>query len=299
MNTKDKGHRILSEKPKDGPSDLKRYDKKIRVRPEMKSLDVSVIIPCYNSIETLERCLISVAGQTALPRDVIIIDDGSEEMVSDFVSKWDVFDWMNIRIIRQPNRGAPAARNAGLKIADGKYVAFLDSDDIWLPDKLRIQFDIMQEYDFVISGHGYEFDCTHVCLEDVGAGAGHRKVKTLTKSDFMFSNPFFTPTVMVEKRLFLGFDERFLRADDYKAWVEAFLPGRCVYIAETLAAGYKPPIGHSGLTSSIIEMHKAYVSVLGALRSELTISVGFYLCALLVEYFKLPVRWARIQIRKN
>ena len=195
--------------------------------------------------------------------------------------------FVNIHLQSQQNLGASAARNAGIAVAKGRFVALLDADDIWLPEKLETQCKIMIEKGWHFTGHGYTFDC------GPKASKGSPSARDVKKWEFIMGNPYFTPTVMFRRDLFTGFDERFRRVDDYKAWVENFKAGTFGYIDAVLASGFKPPIGHSGLTGSIELMHKAYVEVLGALRMEKIISSTFYFLALSIEYIKLPIRKLR------
>ena len=95
---------------------------------------------------------------------------------------------------------------------------------------------------------------------------------------------------MFDRLKFTGFDERFRRGDDYKAWLENFESDRYGYINHVLAAGFKRPIGESGLTASINKMHKEYVKVLKYLYAEKTIGLSFLYSALAIEYAKYPLR---------
>jgi glycosyltransferase involved in cell wall biosynthesis len=98
---------------------------------------VSVIIPTYNRINLLDEALASVAAQSLTPYEVIVVDDASTE---DVVRKVSDFGMLPISLIRRPVRGgAAAARNTGILEAKGEYLGFLDSDDLWRPDKIEKQ----------------------------------------------------------------------------------------------------------------------------------------------------------------
>jgi len=250
-------------------------------------LDVSVIIPCFNAHETLKRCIESVARQTCYPREIVIVDDGSNIPIVDLVETLRSLINVPINLLSQPNRGASAARNAALRSATGKYAAFLDADDIWLPEKLCIQYDLMEKHNLLLSGHGYAFDAACLTRKPQLTSV---KAHPIRRARFIYGNPLFTPTVMVRRHEFSGFDERFRRVDDYKAWLENFQSGRYMMIEAVLAAGFKPPIGHSGLTGSIDTMHRAFIDVLDALLAERRISYAFYWLARAIEAVKLPIR---------
>lgn len=94
---------------------------------------VSVIVPVYNVAKYITATIQSVLSQTYENFELLLIDDGSPD---NSVAICQQFDDSRIKIIRQPNRGLSAARNAGIRNSQGDYLAFLDGDDLWLPDKL-------------------------------------------------------------------------------------------------------------------------------------------------------------------
>jgi glycosyltransferase involved in cell wall biosynthesis len=93
---------------------------------------VSVIIPAYNAERTLKASVDSVLAQDFRDFEIIVVNDGSSDSTKAILAAYD----SQIQVIDQNNRGAPAARNAGVSAANGKLIAFLDSDDLWSPDKL-------------------------------------------------------------------------------------------------------------------------------------------------------------------
>ena len=97
---------------------------------------MSVIIPTHNSRRFLEDAIHSVLEQTFQDWELILVDDGSTDDTGEMAAE--LAD-PRIRYVYQHNRGSPAARNTGLKLARGEYIAFLDADDLWLPDKLEKQ----------------------------------------------------------------------------------------------------------------------------------------------------------------
>ncbi|WP_227357666.1 glycosyltransferase family 2 protein [Haladaptatus salinisoli] len=98
---------------------------------------VSVIVPTYNRADALPRTIESVLSQTLENLELIIVDDASEDNTEDVVASYD--DERIQFIQHEINKGASAARNTGIEHADGEYMAFLDSDDVWLPTKLEKQ----------------------------------------------------------------------------------------------------------------------------------------------------------------
>ena len=102
----------------------------------MNSIDISVIIPAYNCANSIKRCIDSVLKQTDINVETIVIDDGSTDetlRICEDISK----TTSTVKVIHQENNGISSARNAGLDIAKGKYISFLDSDDIIAPNGLE------------------------------------------------------------------------------------------------------------------------------------------------------------------
>jgi glycosyltransferase involved in cell wall biosynthesis len=102
---------------------------------------ISVIIPTYNRAELLAETLLSALEQTLADREIIVVDDGSTDRTSEVAKTFQD----RIIYLRQPNSGPAKARNAGIRLAKGKYIAFLDSDDLWLPEKLELQYRFLEQ----------------------------------------------------------------------------------------------------------------------------------------------------------
>jgi glycosyltransferase involved in cell wall biosynthesis len=102
---------------------------------------VSCIIPAYNSERYLAEALDSVLAQTHRPLQVIVVDDGSTDGTAALAARYGEA----ITLLRQPNRGVASARNCGLRRATGEFVAYLDADDLWHPEKLTRQLARFQE----------------------------------------------------------------------------------------------------------------------------------------------------------
>jgi len=100
----------------------------------------SVIIPTYNNGKYLPESLGSALNQTVSPHDVIVVDDGSTDNTPDVIKPY--LSDTRIKYIRTENRGVSAARNTGIEMANSELIAFLDADDIWLPNKLEAQLPL-------------------------------------------------------------------------------------------------------------------------------------------------------------
>ncbi|MCR5788249.1 MAG: glycosyltransferase family 2 protein [Lachnospiraceae bacterium] len=111
---------------------------------------ISVIIPTYNRNKTIHRAIDSVINQTYQDLELIVVDDGSTDDTEQTVASYQKEDF-RIRYYRQENKGAAAARNTGISLAKGDYIAFQDSDDEWMLNKLEVQMAGMQEHHADIS----------------------------------------------------------------------------------------------------------------------------------------------------
>ncbi|MEA3292185.1 MAG: glycosyltransferase family 2 protein, partial [Pseudomonadota bacterium] len=105
---------------------------------------VSVIIPAFNAAAHIDRTIQTVLAQTYLFYEILVVDDGSSDGTSDVVIRQAEGDG-RIRLLRQENQGVSAARNHGIRQAKGDYIALLDADDIWFPEKLEKQVRVMRD----------------------------------------------------------------------------------------------------------------------------------------------------------
>ena len=117
----------------------------------------SVIIPAYNSEATLARAIGSVLAQSYPAQEIIVVDDGSTDGTPDVVARFG----KNLRYIRQDNAGVSSARNHGAQAASGDWLAFLDADDWYYPDRIRLHAEWIQEdstVDFLTGDYDYRDD---------------------------------------------------------------------------------------------------------------------------------------------
>lgn len=195
---------------------------------------VSVIIPTFNREKVIGRAVNSVLSQSFKDFECIVVDDGSTDetnlVLNGFTNK--------IKVIRTENRGVSAARNLGAKLAIGKYIAFLDSDDEWKQQKLKKQIGLMQESGLRIS----QTDETWVR----NGRFVNKSSRYIRPSGYIFYNCLevcaVTPSsVMMEKELFFeygGFDETFPVCEDYDLWLRMSLKERFGLIDEPLIIKY-------------------------------------------------------------
>lgn len=115
---------------------------------------ISIVVPAYNVETFIEDCLKSIQNQTYINWEAIVVDDGSQDKTVEIINKFVGAD-QRFRLIRQPNGGVSKARNTGMSAAAGKYITFLDGDDMWQPDFLRELLAALQAEDHDMAYCGY------------------------------------------------------------------------------------------------------------------------------------------------
>ena len=118
----------------------------------MDKCRLSIIVPVYNAEEYLDRCLVSIIEQGFSSYEVILVDDGSTDSSSLICDRYSEGD-ARFRTIHKKNGGVSSARNAGLDLAKGEYVMFVDSDDALLPDSLEAMFENVTNEDLAVGGY--------------------------------------------------------------------------------------------------------------------------------------------------
>lgn len=177
---------------------------------------VSVIIPFYNRVDWLCEAVQSVLDQTYKNFEIIVVNDGSPENVDDFLSKYG--DKIIYRY--KENGGAATARNLAMEIATGEYLAFLDSDDIWLPTKTEKQIAFMEERNILWSHTGY-FNFYPDTKKNILKNNSRHYGEVYLQSFLSLKAP--TPAIVINKMLFeehpeLSFPEDMRYAQDSALW---------------------------------------------------------------------------------
>ena len=204
---------------------------------------ISVIIPCFNAEGTILRTLASVRKQTYHPIEIIAVDDASRDGTLRLLREQEA---SGVRIVAQPkNGGAPAARNAAIAIARGEFLAFVDADDEWYPDKLERQFELIAAHPaMTMVGCRCEVlhpDGTRVPVNpDRVPPAGREAWRTL------LHHSFFVPSTVMARadavRKIGGFDAR-LRAgeDDQDICIRLALEGEVGFVDAVLVTMHELP----------------------------------------------------------
>ena len=222
---------------------------------------VSVIIPCYRCSDTVRRAVDSVVKQTLQPSEIILIDDGSEDntlaVLYELQHEYGK-NWLKV-IALESNYGPSVARNTGWELASQDYIAFLDADDIWHPDKLAIQYSWMLAHQHVsLSGHVYPLDLSTTNY-DTQLSKNFSTHKVTIKEILLF-NPFITPSVILKRSLNYRFPPQKRYCEDHFLWMQMCLDNHELYVLDIQLTYLMKSFGSSGLTRNLLKMRLGYIS---------------------------------------
>ncbi len=264
---------------------------------------VSVVIPCYRCENTIDEAVASVMQQTALPTELILVEDcsGDEGRTLTRLQRIQAHNESPVAITVLPlphNRGPGEARNAGWVIATQPLLAFLDADDCWHPEKLALQSGYMLAHadvemcfhDTLILERGERLASSHLPME----------VQALHLSDMLLSNRVATRTVMLRTRIAPRFAPGLRYAEDYHLWLQILAGGhQAARIKLPLASSYKADFGAGGLTGHVAAMHAGVLQCFGMLyRDQLLSRTQFHL-ARTAETMKYLHRLALLALRRG
>jgi teichuronic acid biosynthesis glycosyltransferase TuaG len=186
---------------------------------------VSVITPAYNSAKYMKQAINSVQQQTFQNWEMIIVDDGSHDNTCEIVKNLMVNDTRIRLIATKQNRGVADARNRALLEAKGRFIAFLDSDDYWMPTKLAKQLNFMTEKSIGFSFCGYR----QISMDGTLCGLQVNVPESITYSDLLKKNIIGCLTVMLDRQIVGEFSMRKERHEDYILWLSLLKSGHKAY----------------------------------------------------------------------
>lgn len=222
---------------------------------------VSVIIPTYNNAKYLPEAVTSVLGQTYKDYEIIVVDDGSSHNTREVVYRFVKSYLGRIKYVYQSNEGLSGARNRGIQEAKGKYIAFLDSDDIWLPGKLKEQMTVFADERKI------DFICTKALVINADGQLMNyekpRNKNVLSFENILMGNPVVTSTVILSKKALeeIGvFDELLFGVQDYALWLKAAQKLRMYFLNKPLIK-YRVNTG-SNMSNNLEMMYKDSINAL-------------------------------------
>jgi|TARA_B110000014_G_scaffold135934_1_gene94069 glycosyltransferase involved in cell wall biosynthesis len=199
------------------------------------SFSISVVIPTFNRLIYLERAIKSVLNQTISVNEIIIVDDGSDDGTSEFIHS----NYPNLKYIFQSNSGVSAARNTGIKAASSNWIAFLDSDDAWVTNKIQKQItelELNPEMNFCHSNEIWIRNGREIKQKNT-----HKKFGGFIFDKCLDKCRISPSTVICRKSLLIklnGFDEDLAICEDYDLWLRITSDNPVIYIEKPLIIKY-------------------------------------------------------------
>ncbi len=239
---------------------------------------VSVIIPTYNRADLISKTVDSVLAQTFSDYEVIVVDDGSQDETQAVLAKYE----KHVRVIIQQNQGAGEARNTGIRTAQGEYLAFLDSDDLWFPNKLAEQMELFARSPNTLwcYSDAYFFDGMSgnilFLYSRIASPYQGFIPRQLLLCDFIAS-----PTVVIHRAIFeeVGFFRTAPNTEDWDMWLRIAAKFPIAHLPKPLA-GYRvhdamisnrdPMILYNNYLATIDRAVAFAPEVYGALRDQAT-----------------------------
>ena len=218
--------------------------------------NISVVIPTYNRRETIGRSIDSVLNQTLFPSEIIVVDDGSTDGTCDYIQS----NFPSIKLLHQPNKGVSAARNKGIRYADTNWIALLDSDDEWFPQKLEKQVMTLSQSPDIKFCHTEEIWIRNGVrvnqMKKHQKYGGHIFYKCLDMCRISPSSVLFHQSILDD----VGYFDKDLKVcEDYDLWLRITAKFPVLYIDESLIKKYG---GHEDQLSRVkdgIESHRIKV----------------------------------------
>ncbi|AZB22692.1 glycosyltransferase family 2 protein [Kaistella haifensis] len=258
---------------------------------------ISVIIPVYNAEESIEKCLDSIKNQTWKGEfEIIVINDGSADRSGEILENYRKKNpEMPIQLINQENGGVSKARNTGLKIAKGDYIALLDSDDEWLPEKTEKQMKYLVNQNFGVDFITSLWNDEKVSFPYAIGGNG---LVAINLNKLLFKVTGQTSTAIFKKKILENtgfFDERQRYSEDANYWMRISENNSMFLLPEKLviAGNGKKSFGFSGLSANLKEMEKGIQKNISEMYRNKRINLLgyiFYFVFSKLKYIVRPIR---------
>ena len=262
---------------------------------------ISVIIPVYNAEESIEKCLDSIKNQTWKGEfEIIVINDGSTDRSREILENYQRNNpEMPIQLVHQENGGVSKARNAGLKIAKGDYIALLDSDDEWLPEKTERQLKYLENPDFGVDFITSLWNDEKVSFPykiDVDNG-----LVTIILKKLLLKITGQTSTAIFKRKILENtgyFDEQQKYSEDANFWMRISENNSMFLLPEKLviAGNGKKSFGFSGLSANLKEMEKGIQKNILEMYRNKRINLLEYLFYFVISKLKYLVRPIRAKL---
>lgn len=204
---------------------------------------VSIIMPAYNAEKYISESINSVLNQTYQNWELLIVDDCSTDNTKDIIKKYSLYDTRIIPYYQSSNKGVAAARNKAIELSKGRFIAFLDSDDLWYEKKLQIQIEFMKTKNIAFSFTTYDVFVDN----DPTIINTYNAVELLNYEDYLKNTLIGCLTVVMDKSLIGTIKSEDGYLEDVKTWMKYLKSGYSAYGLDISLAKYRI---HRGSTSS-------------------------------------------------
>lgn len=212
---------------------------------------VSVITPVYNVEKYIDKTLESVFAQTYKDIEIVLVDDCSRDKSAQIIARYKESHLEIVYFLQPKNMGAGAARNKALELASGQYVAFLDSDDLWLPEKTERQIKLMKE-----KNSSFSYAAIEMMDENRKTIKGKRNLKETCDYKYLLHNTIIATSSVIVDRTVLGDFRMPLRrgGQDYATWLSLLREGAVACGINDTLVRYR--VGHDSLSSNKLKSIK-------------------------------------------
>ncbi|PGT97398.1 glycosyltransferase family 2 protein [Bacillus cereus] len=234
---------------------------------------ISIITPTYNCGEFIAETIESVIKQTYQDWEMIIVDDCSTDNTKEIVEKYAMVDNRIKYYLLEENSGAAVSRTRAMELATGKYIAFLDSDDLWTEDKLEHQLSFMKK-------NGYAFTCTaYEQINENGISLG-KIIKTKVKTDYngvLLSCPIGNSTVMYDVGKLGKFAVPNIRKrNDDALWLQILKKEKYIYGMSDVLMKYR--VRTNSISSNKVTLVKYHWKLYREIEHLSIIRSAFHIC---------------------
>lgn len=270
------------------------------------NVPVSVVIPCYKCSNTIDHTVESVFKQTALPEELLLIDDASPDngrTIAALHALRERFGSITkIKIIPLiANKGPGFARNIGWDAASQPFVAFLDADDVWHPQKLELIYSIIKENPSIdLIGHDFYIDARNGAM-NLSLSGRERELNVVKKSYYsiLLMSPFVTPSFFLKKCIPERFNIRMRYCEDYEFLLRIAHGYRVYYANLKLVQLGKKPFSGTGLTAEKTRMRLGemamHFEILKYRKGHVFILPMFILFSIIKHFVRLVLTRMRIK----
>lgn len=264
---------------------------------------VSVIIPVYNSESTILRCIESVVislERVTQDYEIICVDDGSKDnslqLLGEIASQN-----TKVVVVHQDNAGAATARNKGLELAKGEFIAFNDSDDEWLEDHFEVLLNVFNENpmcDCISANHDIETQTTFFLKRLQG------KLHKVSLNAQQFKNRFSPPNSMISRKIIefgIRFDSTMKGSEEFYFYNHILQRFNCLFLNQKISQSilHKMRYGQCGLSGNLKEMERGELFAIYDAWKNLGLNFFVFISAYMFSYAKYIRRFLIVKLRKH